>query len=61
MFLKKLAWQELFQKQIKTLRSDLETLKNVRNGNNVKISNSRKLRTIYKIKRPEEIQTVLKK
>ena len=36
-------------------------LKNVRNNNNVKISKSRKLRTKYKIKRPEEIQTVVGK
>ena len=39
----------------------METLKNVQNENNVKISKSRKLRTKYEIKRPEEIQTVLKK
>ena len=58
---KKRAWQECVQKQIHTLRSDLETLKNVQNENNVKISKSRKLRTKYEIKRPEEIQTVLKK
>ena len=58
---KKRAWQERIQKQIHTLRSDLETLKNVQNDNNVKISKSRKLRTKYAIKRPEEIQTVLKK
>ena len=58
---KKRAWQERIQKQIHTLRSDLETLKNVQNDNNVKISKSRKLRTKYATKRPEEIQTVLKK
>ena len=58
---KNLAWQEHIQKQINTLRSDLETLKNVRNSNNVKISKSRKLRAKYKIKRPEEIQNVLEK
>ena len=58
---KKGAWPERIQKQINTLRSDLETLKNVQNDNNVKISKSRKLRTKYKIKRPEEIQTVLEK
>ena len=58
--LKKLAWQERIQKQINTLRSDLETLKNVRNSSYVKISKSIKLRTKNKIKRPEEIQTVLK-
>ena len=58
---KKLAWQERIQKQINTLRSDLETLKNVRNNNNVKISKSRKLKPKYKIKRPEEIQNVLEK
>ena len=34
---------ERIQKQINTLRSDLETLKNVQNDNNVKISKSRKL------------------
>ena len=34
---------------------------NVQNNNNVKISKSRKLRTKYKIKHPEEIQTVLEK
>ena len=33
-------------------------LKNVRNNNNVKIFKSRKLRTKYKIKRPEQTQTV---
>ena len=59
--LKKRAWQERIQKQINTLRSDLETLKNVQNDNNVKISKSGKLRTKYKIKRSEEIQTVLEK
>ena len=58
---KNLAWQERIQKQINTLPSDLETLKNVRNNNNVKISKSRKLRAKYKIKRPEEIQNVLEK
>ena len=58
---KNLAWQEHIQKQISTLRSDLETLKNVQNNNNVKISKSRKLRVKYKIKRPEEIQNVLVK
>ena len=39
----------------------METLKNVRNVNNEKISKSTKLRTKYEIKRPEEIQTVLEK
>ena len=39
----------------------METLKNVQNDNNVKISKSEKLRTKYKIKRSEEIQTVLEK
>ena len=39
----------------------METLKNVRNNNNVKICKSRKLRVKYKIKRPEEIQNVLEK
>ena len=58
---KKLAWQKRIQKQINTLRSDLGTLKNVRNNNNVKISKSRKLRGKYKIKRFEEIQMSLKK
>ena len=58
---KNFAWQERIQKQINTLPSDLETLKNVRNNNNVKISKSRKLRAKYKIKRPEEIQNVLEK
>ena len=33
----------------------------MRNNNNVKIFKSKKLRTKYKIKRPEEIQTVLEK
>ena len=66
MFLKTLLgrnafWQERIQKQINTLRSDSEALKNVRNNNNVKISKSRKLRAKYKIKRPEEIQNVLEK
>ena len=55
------SWQECIQKRINTLRSDLETLKNVQNDNNVKISKSEKLRTKYKIKRSEEIQTVLEK
>ena len=50
------VWQERIQNQINILRSDLETLKNV---NNVKICKSKKLRTKYKIKHPEEIQTVL--
>ena len=54
--LKKRAWQERIQKQIHTLRSDLVTLKNIKNDNDVKISKSRKLRTKCKIKRPEEIQ-----
>ena len=58
---KKGAWQEHIQKQINTLRSDLETLKNVQNNNNVKVSKSGKLRAKYEIKRPEEIQTILKK
>ena len=58
---KKLARQERIQKQINTVRSDLETLKNVRNNNNVKISKSRKLRAKYKIKGPDEIQNVLEK
>ena len=53
-----LAWQERIQKQISTLRSDLETLKNVQNNNNVKISKSRKPRAKYKIKRPDKIQNV---
>ena len=57
---KKLAWQERIQKQINTLCSHLETLKNVRNNNNVKISKSEKLRAKYKIKRSEEIQNVCK-
>ena len=39
----------------------METLKNVQNDNNVKISKSRKLRAKYEIKRSEEIQTVLEK
>ena len=39
----------------------METLKNVRNDNNKKISKSIKLRTKYEIKRPEEIQTVFEK
>ena len=38
---KNLDWQECIQKQINTIRSDFETLKNVRNNNNVKISKSR--------------------
>ena len=58
---KKLAWQERIQKQINTLRSDLETLKNVRNNNSVKISKLRKWRSKYKIKYLEEIQNVLEK
>ena len=58
---KKHAWQERIQKQINTLRSTLKTHKNVRNNNNVNISKSRKLMTKYKIKRHEEIQTVLEK
>ena len=37
----------------------METLKNVQNDNIAKILKSRKLKTKYKIKRPEEIQTVL--
>ena len=56
---KKGAYRERHQKQINTLRSHLKTLKNVKNNNNVKISKSRKLRNKYKIKRPEEIQTLL--
>ena len=40
------TWQERIHKQIKTLCSDLETLKNVQNDNNVTISKSRKLRKI---------------
>ena len=48
----------LRKKQINNLRSDLETLKNNQNSNNVKISKSRKLRTKCEIKLPEEIQTV---
>ena len=36
---------ETHSKQISTFRSDLETLKNVRNNNNVKIPKSRKLFT----------------
>ena len=39
----------------------METLKKVRNNNNIKISKSRKLRAKYKINRPEEIQNVLEK
>ena len=39
----------------------METLKNVQNDNNVKIFKSRKLRTKYKIKSTEKIQTVLEK
>ena len=58
---KKCAWQEPIQKQKNTLRSDLKTLKNVQNGNNLKISNSRKLRAKYEIKLPKEIQTALEK
>ena len=58
---KNLACQERIQQQINTLRSDLETLKNVRNNINVKIAKSRKLRAKYKIKRPEQIQNVLEK
>ena len=42
---KNLAWQECIQKQINILRSDLEMLKNLQNSSNVKISESRKLRT----------------
>ena len=42
---KNLAWQDCIQKQINILRSDLEMLKNVQNSSNVKISESRKLRT----------------
>ena len=57
----KRTWQERIHKQINTLCSDLETLKNVQNDNNAKISKSRKLRTKYKSKRPEEIQTALEK
>ena len=49
------------QKQINTLHCDLETLKNVRNNNNINISKSRKLSTKYEIKRPGEFQTVLEK
>ena len=45
---------ERIQKQINTLRSDLETLKNVQNDNNVKISKSRKLRAKnFQIKKTE--------
>ena len=58
---KKRAWQECIQKQINNLRSDLETLKNVQNDSNVKIFKSTKLRTKYRIKHPEEMQTVLEK
>ena len=59
---KKRALQERIQKKtLNTLRFDLEMLKNVQNDNNVKISKSKKLKTKYKIKRPEEIQTVLEK
>ena len=43
------------------LRSDLETLKNIKNDSNLKISKSTKLRTKYKIICPGEIQTVLEK
>ena len=39
----------------------METLKIVRNNNNVKIFKSRKLRAKYKIKLPEEIQKVFEK
>ena len=49
------------KKTLNTLRFDLEMLKNVQNDNNVKISKLKKLKTKYKIKRPEEIQTVLEK
>ena len=35
----------------------METLENVRNDSNLKISKSRKLRTKYEIKRLDEIQT----
>ena len=59
--LKKCAWQERIQKQINTLHLDLEKLKNAQNQSNVNISKSRKLRTTYEIKHPEEIQTTLEK
>ena len=48
-------------KEINTLRSDLETIKNVQIDKNVKIFKSRKLKTTYEIKRPEKIQTILEK
>ena len=57
----KCASQEHIQKQIKTLHFDLAKLKSAQNQNNVKISKSRKLRTRYGIKQPEEIPTVLEK
>ena len=46
---KNLVWQKHIQKQINILHSDLETLNNVQNNNNVKISISRELRAHYKI------------
>ena len=45
---KKRAWQEHIQKQIDTLRSNLKTLKNAQNGNQIKVSKSKKLRLIMK-------------
>ena len=57
----KRAWQDLIQKWINILRSNLETLTNVQNYNNVKISKSKKLRAKYEIKRPQQIQTVWEK
>ena len=53
--------QECIQKQINTLRSDLGTLKNVENDNNLEVSKSGKLRTKYESKPPEEVQTALEK
>ena len=53
---RKRAWQERIQKQINILRFDLEMLKNIQNDNEVRISKSRKPRTKYEIKHPEEIQ-----
>ena len=54
----KYAWQEHIQKHINTLCSDFETIQNVKNDSNIKISKSRKLRAKYEIKLAEEIQTV---
>ena len=60
MFLKNLLGRNAFKNK-QTLCSDLEALKNVQNNSNLNISKSRKLRTKYKIKRTEKIQTVLEK